>query len=281
MRVIQKKIENEQAKLYYEQFDNYQEFLRVVEERDKTNAHGRHTLKHNASQGSWCGVDNYEQARNLLINGWDAKVEYLKQQFDKESKLLEDKKVIKLFDDVVGFMPNVPNAIIGLPNSMRNMKVEHRKSKIIKFLIDTDTSGCVDANEMIEYFSKTLARIAVLEKQGYRCRIEVFNNFSERYQTSGTKTCFSILIKNENQPFDIKRMAFPLAHIAMNRVLGFGWQNSLPISNYNSNEMGHPLYVFTKEGRERILNAIKNGNEKLVHIYYGKDLDKIFGKEVK
>ena len=282
MRVIQKQLENERAKLYYEQFGSYQEFLKVVEQRDKDNAHGERTLKYNGDRGNWCGVKNYDEARKLLIEGWDAKVEYLKEQFEKASKELDDKKVVKQFNDVVGFMPIVPNAIIGLPNCMINMKTERKKSKVIKFLIDTCASCGEDSDDMIKYYSKVLARIGVLEKHGYRCRIEILQSYTDE-SNSRTKTAFSILIKSENQLFDIKRMAYPIAHTSMFRVFGFGWENSLPIDydSYHCGGLGTPMYHWGSTKRENLLNAIRNQNEKIVYVSYKKDLEQIFEREVK
>lgn len=282
MRVIQKQIENERAKLYYEQFDSYQEFLKVVEQRDKDTAHGEHTLKYNSDRGSWCGVKNYEEARNLLINGWDAKVKYLKEEFEKETKNLDDKKVVKQFSDLVGFMPIVPNAIIGLPNCMINMRTEHKKSRVIKFLIDTVASCGEDSDDLIKYYSKVLARIGALEKKGYRCRIEILQSYTDE-NNRGTKTAFTILVKSENQLFDIKRMAFPMSHTAMLRVFGFAWENSLPIDydSYHCSGLGVPMYHWNSSKRENLLNAIRNVNEKVVYVNYRKDLEQIFEREVK
>lgn len=282
MRVVQKKLENESAKLYYEQFENYQEFLKTVESRDRDNSHGEHSLKKNSNRGKdWTGVKNYEEARNLLINGWDAKVEYLKEQFKQASKELDEKRVVKTFSDMVGFMPIVPNVIIGLPNCMLNNRTETKKSKVIKFLIDTTASCGEDSNDMIKYYSEVLARIALLERKGYRCRIEILQCYTDE-SNSRTKACFSVLIKNENQPFDIKRMAFPMAHTAMFRVFGFAWENSLPINydSYHCGGLGTPMYHWRSNRRENLINGLRNVNEKIVYVSYKKDLNQIFEREV-
>ena len=269
--------------IYYEQFNNYQEFVKIVEERDTTNSHGDHSLVRNANRGEdWCGVKSYQEAKDLLIKGWDAKVEYLKQQFNEASKQCDEKKVVKQFSDIVGFTPIVPNVLIGLPNCMINRKIEVKKTKIIKFLIDTDVSCGVSSNEIIEHYSKVLARIALLERKGYRCRIEIFQAYTEE-DSDKTRAMFSVLVKNESQPFDIKRMAFPMAHTAMFRVFGFAWENSLPIkySSYHHGGLGVPMYHWRKNNRDKILNSVQNGNEKVVYISYKSNLEEVFGKEVK
>lgn len=284
MRVINKRLENENCKVYFEQFNNYQEFLNVIEEREKTNTHSlTNTLKFRASDSEFAQVKNYEEARDLLINGWDAEIEYLKEQVNEASKDLDERKVLKQINDVVGFMPIVPNAILGLPNSMINMKKDNRKIRIIKFLIDTTVSANVSSREAMKYYSQVLARIALLERKGYRCRIEVMNMFSRECVSSGkVKAGCSVLIKSENQPFDLKRMAYPIAHVSMLRVFGFGWENTLPIDyeKYHCSALGTPMYHWGKEKRNNVLNAIRDMNEKIVYVNYRKDLETIFEKEV-
>jgi hypothetical protein len=279
MRIVQKKIKGESANIYYEQFESYQEFLKIVEERDRTNAHGHHTLRENV--GDWNGVKTYEEAKDLLMNGWEAKVEYLKKCVEKEIDTIDQKRLTKVFNDVVGFMPVVPMAIMNLPNCMLNVRQSVKKQKVIKFLIDR-TFGCgVNSDDAIKYFSKVLARISVLEKNGYRCRIEILQNYSSE-SWSKTRAMFSMLIKSENQLFDIKRMAFPIAHTSMFRTFGFAWENSLPIAyeSYHQSTLGRGWMYWNKTSRERMLDALNEANEKTVYVHYNKDLDEIFGKEV-
>lgn len=270
-------------KVYYEQFNNYQEFVKIVEERDKTNAYDYdETLRVNGSKGKeWVEVKSYDEAKDLLMKGWDAKVEEFKQKFDTASKNCDEKKVLRQFNDVVGFMPIVPSVLIGLPNCMINQRMEAKKTKIIKFLLDTTVSCSVTTEKIMEFYSKVLARIAVLERKGYRCRIEMFQCYSNE-PNDRTNAMFSVMIKNECQPFDIKRMAFPLAHPAMFRVFGFAWENSLPIDykSYHCDGMGTPMYHWGKKKREKIIENVTNGNEKVVYISYKSNLDEIFGKEV-
>lgn len=283
MRVVKKNIKfnGSYNKMYYEQFGSYEEYLKVVEERNKTNPH-RSDGKLENLNGSWYGVKSYEEARNLLVNGWEKQVDYLKKQLMKEIDLCDDKKVVRTFNDVAGYMPIVPNAIMGLPNSMINQRMDRKKSKIIKFLIGMNRSCAYGSKEIIDKMSKVLARIAILEKHGYRCRLEIFGSFHDGNASSDkTIACHSVLLKSENQLFDLRRVAFPIAHTAMQRVFGFGWENSIPLkdSEYHFGALGRAVQYWNKNAREDLLNAINENKEKLVYVSMDTDIEEMFGKE--
>lgn len=285
MRIVNKTIKfgDGSAKLYYEQFSSYDEYWRIVEEREKTNAHCiSRNLDNICNDYSWVGCKSYDEAKNLLVNGWDAKVDYFKDMVKKEVDLISDKKVSKIYVDFVGFMPLVANAVMNLPMCMLNKKQDIKKSKIIKFLIGMNRSFNYEPKEIIEKMSKILARISVLEKHGYRCRIELFGSFHDGTNNGKVIPCHSVLLKSENQLFDIKRMAFPIAHSAMQRVFGFAWENSLPIeyNSYHDNCLGRAVQYWNSNNREELLNAINERNEKIVFISMKTNLDEVFGKGV-
>ena len=286
MRTINKQIKfgtNKNQKLYYEQFGSYDEYWKVVEYREKINAHDKDKdLNHICDDAGWVGCKSYSEAKNLLVNGWNENIEYFKNQLTKEIALCDEKKVIRTFVDVVGFMPIVANAVMNLPNCMLNQKSDKKKAKVVKFLILMNRSWRYSSKDILDRMSKVLARISVLEKRGYRCRIELFGSFHDGDNDGKTIVAHSVLLKSESQLFDMKRMAFPIAHSAMQRVFGFGWENSLPIdyNSYHEGGMGRSIQYWSESRREDLLNAINENNEKIIAVGMESDLDEIFGKAV-
>lgn len=289
MKVIQKKFDfgsEKNADLYVEKFNDYKEFDALVEERmEKVKGTGRHfsgwedLVRCNGAKGS--GVKSFEEAKNLLLNGYSAKVEKLKNEFEKEVSLCTDRRSVRFYTAPVGFAPIVPNAIRNLPNCMLNMVRENKKSKIVKFLIELNRSWDVTSNEIIDKMSKVLARIAVMEQNGYRCRIEVMGTFVNPRTSYGlTKVAHTILIKSETQPFDIKKIAFPMVHTAMQRVFSWGWHNSLPLEyrSYYVDGLGQAPQYWNERQRNDFLNAVRDNGEKSVFVSYNTDLDTMFGK---
>lgn len=278
MRVVTKKIkfDGKTRDLYYERFGSYQEYLRTLESRtpydsdDSLEYLGKHDK-------SFTGVSSYDEAKKLLVNGWEDKIVEFQKAFKKEVAKCDTKKVVKGFADVVGYMPIVPNAILGLPNSMINSRVEQKKTKVIKFLIGMNRSWSTTPEKIIKTMSKVLSKICVLERSGYRCRLEVFGSFTDEHSNRKI-ACHSILIKSENQLLDLKRVAFPLVHSAMQRVFGFGWEGSVPTDNYRCIGKGVAVQYWNKDNREALLNAINENGEKVVYISSDTDVEKMFGE---
>lgn len=272
------------GEMYYEQFGSYEEYCRIVEDREKRNAHSSDKSLENICENSrWVGCSSYDEAKELLINGWDKKLDYLKECVSKEIDLVDDKRITRTFTDIVGFMPIVPNAIMNLPNCMLNMRKDSKKSKVVKFLIAMNRSWRYEPDEIIKKMAKILARIAILEKHGYACRIELFGSFHDGRSTRKTIVCHSVLLKSENQLFDMRRLAFPVVHSAMQRVFGFAWENSLPLRyyDYHFNDLGRSVQYWEKDRRENLLKAINEHGEKIILVGMESNLDDIFGKEVK
>lgn len=286
MRKVVKEIRFGGAKksLYYEQFSSYEEYARVVEEREKANSHDRDmSLEHICDDSDWVGAKSFEEAKGLLMNGWDASVEELKKGVAREMDMAENKRAVKEFPDVVGYMPIVAKAVMGLPDCMLNQRKEIKKTKVVKFLVAMNRASRYSSQSIIDKMSRILARIALLEKSGYRCRIEIFGSFhSGKERGSRTIACHSVMVKSEMQPFDMRRLAFPIAHSAMQRCFGFAWENSLPIEygSYHNDGLGRSVQYWEDAYREDLLGALNEKNERIVLVGMETDLDKAFGKEV-
>lgn len=278
-------LKGQNRKMYIEKYKSYKEFVETIKEREKTYCKdSSHYLAKNwdSKDTSWIGIDNYETAESYLLNGWENHLEMMKKEIDKNINLMDNKKVIKQYSDVCGFAPIVPNALLGLPNCMLNTHKDVKKSKIIKFLFEMNKPWTYSSKQIIEKYSKILANIAILEKNGYRCRIELNGTFSNMHENQTIVGC-NILVKSENQLFDVKRLCFPLVHSAMSRLFGFAWENSLPIKdNYHISGMGQALYLWNKIDRDEVLNALNERNEKIVYVSMDTDENELLkGGEAK
>lgn len=280
MKLTQKKISfnGNNQKMYYEQYDNYKEFLDTVLKRQNENPNK--TLEEIFyNHGSrWVGVNSVDEAKDLLINGWQKEVEKLKLSINKELDSIERKSKLRSFSNVQGFMPIVPHAIMRLPNSMIDVRMESKKSKIIKFMIVIDRAGYNSVDDIIKVMAKQLAIIASLERSGqYRCRIEaLFCPFEDGYPNKTICPC-SVMVKRESQPFDLKRLAFPIIHPAMLRLLMFAWEESLPLerSDYHYSGYGKSFEWWNKKSKSDFIKAITDGNEKTIVVDLHTDLEKL------
>ena len=287
MKIIRKtakfdRINNQ--KFYHERFENYKEFYDVLMSRQPKANQTLESVLNDHGRG-WVGVNSVEEAKNLFLNGWQQNVENLKVAFNKELNVLEQGRPTKMVSSVNGFIPIVPNALLGLPNSMIDMKLAPKKSKILNFMISIDRSCGNSVKEIIDKMSKMFAYIAMLERSGqYRCRIEVFFTAFDGYSNNDkTYTSASVVVKNENQLFDIKRLCFPIIHPAMLRLFMFAWNECLPLeyTSYRIGGYGCAFEHWSQSSKQDFINMVNVGNEKTICLDLNSDIEEVVREEVK
>lgn len=183
---------------------------------------------------SWEGVDSYDEALHYLNNGYQPTVDALNGAMkDIRSGVT---KRMQFENNVFGFMPVVPLALMGVPNSMINMSIKPIKCKVIDIYYDIGVNAGVGPDEIIESGQKLLGAIMELEQKGYK-----FNLYAgQTYNDESSADVLVVKIKSSRNPIDLKRMSFPLTHTAFFRVIGFDWYSKTPRGVYRSG-YGHDL----------------------------------------
>ncbi len=281
-KTVQKYEECPNASMYVERFDNYKEFIETLDRRlpeeKKNNPNG-------CKLGSWHGVNSWEEAYKLLLEGWDKPVKSMAMSFDRNLIKVREKTRRKTFSNVAGFAPIPAHAVMNLPNSMLDQKMERRKTKVLDFLIMIDRACSPSANEIEERMSKQLAGIAALERDyGYRCRISVsFVPFSGRPRNGKTNVCCVLKVKDESQPFDIKRLAFPTVHVAMLRALMFRWERTLTAvdgiglkyDDYHEAGLRTVYEKWPKSDKDRFVGMVSDGRAKVIVLDFDSNVEDV------
>lgn len=182
----------------------------------------------------WCGVDSYEQALEYLEKGYQPVVDNLK--FAIKANISGQEKRISFHNDVVGYAPIVPLAIMGVPNAMINSYMKPIKAKVIDVYYDGTFSCGVSSSNIINTGVKVISAILQLEQQGYRFNLYQVQSYSD--EDGCDMMC--VKLKDSMQPVDLKRISFPLAHTAFFRVTGFDWYSKTPKGEYRD-AYGHAL----------------------------------------
>lgn len=205
-----------------EEFASFNELINTNDSRERNFGEAR-----TDKDRSWRGA-TYDEAVEMLRYGWEdkEKLDYTMQKISQLNKQ-HDRQRTSFKNDIVGFAPVVPLAIMGVPQNMINSTRIPKKAKVIKIILDVGMASSVSVNEKLEWGAKVTSKIANLEKQGFRVKIECIKTFVERDGLVKCHVC-KVPVKNENQPFDIKRMMFVIAHPAMSRRIMFDWYERLP-----------------------------------------------------
>ena len=210
------------GKLNIEFYKSAQEMADDLETRQRTDSRFEDTFR--AGRKDFVGATKEETFR-MLREGYQPTVDALKGKI----KVNASGKRFKSFNDVVGFQPIIPNAIMGLPNSMVNSSMTPIKTKVLDIYYNMTVACHVDSKDLIKAGQKMLGVILEMEAQGYRFNLYVCQDY---YESSSGCDMVCVKIKSANQPFDLKRMSFPVSHTAFFRGIGFEWYSKFPLGTY-------------------------------------------------
>ena len=240
-----------------ERYNSFEELISTIEKRERVNTDNNSM---NGTEERFKGVE-YDKAKEWLLNGYsdnDAEkmISEVKAEISKFKRELKQNG-IAFQNDIVGFAPNVPNAVMGVPNNMiKSVRVPKRK-KVISIIVDMGVDGGTSQNQYLERGVKIIKKVIELESKGYRVRLEYMNT----YNSGDRHDLFRVLLKSESQPLDIKRIAFPLLRKEMERRIGFSWKERLEGSLIGNFRYGGALQ------NTEILKPLMGENEYAIRFY--------------
>lgn len=219
--IIDKKAGN--MKFHIERYESAMEVVDKCRSRKITDSSFNDKSKETLD--GWEGVKSYDEAMELMRNGYQPTVEAMRGVF-KANRMGESKR-FSFQNNVQGFMPVVPLTLKNVPNAMLDMRMKPIKAKVVDVYYDMTASCGTKSDDIIKAGQNILGAIIELEKQGYR-----FNLYA--CQTYSDEDCDMLVVKvkDATQPIDLKRISFPLTHTAFFRVIGFDWYARVPGGKY-------------------------------------------------
>lgn len=217
-------------KTIFEQFDTMDAFKRALE-RPTNEAFKFVKLESQNTKESklkWFGTKSYEEAISLYTNGWTEKADEIRREFVKFERVSQrtvSYEKTRPTTSVVGFAPHVPNAILGLPNSMIHTERQPMKAKVVRIIYNMTQNAGTSADTILQAGLTVLKIAYSMERQGYRVRLDLIPKCSEWGEE---RCCLMVSVKDWRQPIDIKKVAFPIASPSMFRRLAFHWLETTP-----------------------------------------------------
>lgn len=244
-----------------EMFLSAQDVVEACKQRVITNSNFKDETQRKRTK-DWDGVESYEEALDMLNNGWESPdINKVKRSIDIAVKRSTGKR-ITFKNDIIGFAPVVPLALLGVPNAMINSTMKPIKSKVVNIFYDITVNCGYSAKDILNNGIKVIEAIISLEMQGYRVGLNAVQSYNDKKGSKLDCDMLVVQLKTPNQPLDIKRVMFPLCHPAMFRVIGFDWYSKFPKGVYRygygsdlvRNLNDEQLKQFTKElfGKESI-----------------------------
>lgn len=252
-----------------ERYDSIDSFLRTTEARTENSVFaGRRTCSSKNDDSSFSMTKSFDEAMGLLRNGWEEPLAEIKAGVDRNFKSNAVRNKNRPQTGVVGYAPCVPNAIMGLPNSMIMTEKTPTKVKAVTILFSVSVTAGYGANQILKSGINVLNIVNNLELAGYRVKLDI-EFFSSR--ESGDLCSVRVNVKDWRQPLDLKKLAFPVSHPSMFRRLGFRWLETVPALTNTGYYMGYGSSHF-KENYENALKIYKDNklltdNEYLITSY--------------
>lgn len=240
-------------KLVFEQFDNLTLFARSLDRKDNSVFAGETLASKKNGDGDWSGTDTFEEAMSLFNNGWTEKVEEIRKglvQFEKANERNVSYQKNRPTTSVVGFTPHVPNAIMGLPNSMIMTERTPMKAKAVRIIYNMSMNCGTDARDILNAGLVVLKIAYSMEMKGYRVRIDALPFSANK---SREEAACIVCVKDWRQHIDIKKVAFPIANPAMFRRLGFRWLETTPNLTDRGFRMGYGHAFEDDDDEKRML----------------------------
>lgn len=226
MKTFESKSHDRKFKI--EEFENVLEMTRANQKRVVNECWESDAVrKGNLGDEDFYGVKTYNEAYELLAGGWELGTKKIASLIDKVAKSGTKSKT-SFYNDVYGFIPNVPLALLNVPNSMINTRRTQLKSKVVTLIYNNSATCNHTSEEMIQAGKNVVEAVVNLEMSGYRVNVKVLSSFYDRSQKRADLALVNV--KKDNQSLNLLKMMFPIAHSAWFRVIGFDWQDKSPVT---------------------------------------------------
>ena len=226
-----------------EHFKSVYDFEKALKSRPINEAFDISRGSSQTSDREWYQTGSYEEADELLLNGWNAKIDELKGSLEKYSrKIVVQHRITE--NNVVGFMPNVPRAIKGYPDSMFCHKELNSKESrnTMHIIYSMNSTSRTEGEELLKAGLAVLKIAMFLDKSNIRTKIDLVP--FEAYESGDYIAC-TVGIKDYRQSFNYSKMAYPIANPSFFRRHGFRYLETLSgdlkkwSSGYGTRTYGH------------------------------------------
>ena len=169
-------------------------------------------------KSSWYGTDTFEEALELMKNGWTDKSKELEEKLNKKlnkepTQVTRQKSVY----DVVGGNCSVPRYLQGVPTSMIRQVRTPVKQKVVTVNYSFTFSSEVTGQQITDWAVDCLSYVKHLEDTGVRVNLNIVR-VTHEYTDYLAQV---IPVKKSTERLSIAKIAFCLCNPAMLRRIGF------------------------------------------------------------
>lgn len=217
-------------KLAYEIFQDRKSFLKTITERPNNSImiNENSSTETGSSKEKFTGTKNWEEALKFYKFGVEEYLPKIKKGIKTNQKIIRkytDKNRLKVSNEIVGFIPNVPNSILNVPESMIQFSLNKEKERVLDIIYIMDGACCEETEFFIKGGITVVSIINLIETLGIRTRLHV-----SPYCGAGSNQFAMTLVKVKDyqERFNLQKLTYPLIHPSMFRRMGFKWLETFP-----------------------------------------------------
>ena len=224
--------------IYAQKFETMDSFFKFI-----TTAQNNKVFAdcHDSDRNSekFAGTKDFAEAAELFRNGWDAGLTKIKAGKGGDFSSPAPRALVRNY--YVGACPNVPRALQGFPDSMRQIYRTPQKQKVVTIFVDMCVSGTLDKDRYQKVGGYIYQAIKAIEEQG--TRVEIITGFADSISQNRSAAeeliiCPEITLKKASETLDAGRLSFALVHVGMFRRLCFKYIETCPCELLNGSRAG-------------------------------------------
>lgn len=169
---------------------------------------------------NFCGTASYEEADNLMLNGWNNGAKEIKKSMLKISTF-EAKKDRHIKINYIGAVPCIPAYLSGSPAYMITIKKKQTSKPVITLFYNSSVSFSVDAKDITAAAAKLMQAIQEIETAGVG--VTLWCGSVRESSRCSEKVANAVKIKDSREPFNLLNVAYPLTHPSFNRRHAFAF----------------------------------------------------------
>ena len=203
---------------------------------------------HEPKNDDWAGTHTYEQAVNLSRYGWPEGRAKMFGELQNMKAIAKHGRLATWTHDVAGFLPDVPRAIVGMPDCMFNQGEDcHKVRPVLKIVANLGRHAGIESETINWHGAAILTWIDRLEACGYACEVTAVM-FSR--DGSGNEAEILVDLKQAGEVLDLDRMAFCLVNPAFHRRFKFGVLENIPELKTHRGGYGRSMELSEIDKRE-------------------------------
>ena len=161
----------------YEDFNSIKELMDAINSRPKNYIMRSKNSSTDEGNAEWYGTSNWDEAIKLLKYGYTDPIKKIKEGLSVNksitSKFVKNMPRPRPRNHIIGYIPNVPNALMGLPQSMITVDKQNQKRKTASILYCFGSCAMTNKNALIGAGIALVTAINIIELSGIQTRLNV------------------------------------------------------------------------------------------------------------